>query len=97
VPKAALPTHAELDLRLTTANPACSPPSIERWCGVQVCKSVDVYGFTPYRDEDRFDPLATKYHYFDGAVPREHSHSFDLARYLYQLLSYQFPSFNIYD
>eukprot|EP00898_Chlorokybus_atmophyticus_P001584 jgi/Chlat1/2426/Chrsp17S02675 len=29
-------------------------------------------------------PMATKYHYFDSAVPRPGSHSFDLARYVYQ-------------
>eukprot|EP00976_Prorocentrum_cordatum_P086804 1186642-Prorocentrum_minimum.AAC.1 len=64
---------------------------------LQVCDRVDLYGFTPYRDEDRAEAMATRYHYFDSAVPRAHSHSFDLTRHIYQLLAYRFPHFNMYD
>ena len=45
----------------------------------------DLYGFAPYRDEDKFNPLSPRYHYFDSAVPRTGSHSFDLTRYIFQL------------
>ncbi|GAQ90641.1 Glycosyl transferase containing protein [Klebsormidium nitens] len=54
---------------------------------LQVCNSIDVYGFTPYRDEDVLDPLALQYHYFDLARPRVGSHSFDMTRYFYELLA----------
>jgi hypothetical protein len=54
---------------------------------LQICDSIDVYGFTPYRDEDVQDPLALQYHYFDQARPRVGSHSFDMTRYFYELLA----------
>ena len=64
---------------------------------LQVCDKVDLFGFTPYRESDRLDPLASRYHYFDLAVPRHNSHSFDLTTYIYELLELRFPDrFKIY-
>mmetsp|Transcript_24964 Transcript_24964/g.81773 ORF Transcript_24964/g.81773 Transcript_24964/m.81773 type:complete len:405 (+) Transcript_24964:140-1354(+) len=57
----------------------------------QACDELDLYGFAPYHDGDRTDPLAVHYHYFDGAVPRAGSHSFALARYIYELLEIDSP------
>ena len=55
----------------------------------QVCDELDIYGFTPYKEADRLDPMASKYHYFDGAVPRHNSHSFDFTQFIYKALSYR--------
>lgn len=52
-----------------------------------VCDSVELYGFTPYRDQDKNAALHTQYHYFDSAIPRAGSHSFDLTLYIYKALS----------
>mmetsp|Transcript_29338 Transcript_29338/g.93913 ORF Transcript_29338/g.93913 Transcript_29338/m.93913 type:complete len:171 (+) Transcript_29338:433-945(+) len=64
---------------------------------LQACDQVDLYGFTPYRESDRLDALAAKYHYFDAAVPRHNSHSFDLTRYVYELFDAHLDNFTIYD
>uniref|UniRef100_A0A061QMP4 Beta-galactoside alpha--sialyltransferase 1 isoform x1 n=2 Tax=Tetraselmis sp. GSL018 TaxID=582737 RepID=A0A061QMP4_9CHLO len=64
---------------------------------LQVCSEVDIYGFTPYQESDAGDPLAPRYHYFDEAVPRHNSHSFDLTQNVYRLLASQLPYFRIYD
>ncbi|KAK9811599.1 hypothetical protein WJX72_006769 [[Myrmecia] bisecta] len=64
---------------------------------VQVCEELDVYGFTPYQEADRLDPLAPRYHYFDAAVPRPSSHSFDLADYIYQLLANLTDAIRVFD
>lgn len=67
---------------------------------LQVCDEVDIYGFTPYKEADRNSPetLSDAYHYFDGATPRKGSHSFDLTRYIYELLSVAFPGrFKLHD
>eukprot|EP00958_Prasinococcus_capsulatus_P020279 scaffold2611_cov356-Prasinococcus_capsulatus_cf.AAC.3 len=62
---------------------------------MQICEEIDVVGFESYRDQDANNAIATKYHYFDAAVPRPGSHSFDLALYIYRLLSLKFPSLHV--
>jgi len=64
---------------------------------LQVCSEVDVYGFTPYQESDAGDVLAPRYHYFDQAVPRHNSHSFDLTQNIYRLLARELPFFRIHD
>ena len=65
---------------------------------LQVCDEVDIYGFTPYQEADRNTLLSDAYHYFDGATPRRGSHSFDLTRYIYELLDVAFPGrFKLHD
>ena len=65
---------------------------------LQVCDEVDIYGFTPWKESDRNDQLSDAYHYFDGAQPRKGSHSFDLTRYVYELLEVAFPGrFTLHD
>mmetsp|Transcript_49733 Transcript_49733/g.158830 ORF Transcript_49733/g.158830 Transcript_49733/m.158830 type:complete len:920 (-) Transcript_49733:66-2825(-) len=64
---------------------------------LQVCDDVDIYGFQPYREQDTQGGLGVKYHYFDSAVPRPGSHSFDLARYIYQLFALRMDNVRIFD
>ncbi|KAK3268043.1 glycosyltransferase 29 protein [Cymbomonas tetramitiformis] len=63
---------------------------------LHLCEQVDIYGFAPY-NEDSSKNAGTKYHYFDSAVPRPGSHSFDLARYIYQLFELKQDNVRIYD
>jgi len=59
---------------------------------MQVCDQLDIYGFIPYKDEDKYDLLSTWYHYFDRAIPRYKSHSFDLTEYIYEILAAKYPT-----
>eukprot|EP00193_Tetraselmis_chui_P001248 CAMPEP_0177754712 /NCGR_PEP_ID=MMETSP0491_2-20121128/2157_1 /TAXON_ID=63592 /ORGANISM="Tetraselmis chuii, Strain PLY429" /LENGTH=859 /DNA_ID=CAMNT_0019270117 /DNA_START=493 /DNA_END=3072 /DNA_ORIENTATION=- len=61
---------------------------------LQVCDELDMYGFQPWREDARDQ---ARYHYFDNAEPRPGSHSFDLARYLYQLIALKYDHVRIVD
>lgn len=61
---------------------------------LQVCDELDMYGFQPWREEEKDQ---ARYHYFDSAEPRPGSHSFDLARYLYQLVAHKYDHIRIID
>ena len=61
---------------------------------LQVCDKVDIYGFAPWHDGD--EERGEKYHYFDNAVPRKGSHSFDLALYIYHLFASQFENVRVF-
>mmetsp|Transcript_15092 Transcript_15092/g.36511 ORF Transcript_15092/g.36511 Transcript_15092/m.36511 type:complete len:129 (-) Transcript_15092:112-498(-) len=65
---------------------------------LQVCDELDIYGFTPFKEDDSHTMLSTAYHYFDWATPRKGSHSFDLTRYIYEMLDIAFPGrFKLHD
>eukprot|EP00899_Mesostigma_viride_P014898 jgi/Mesvir1/23409/Mv21101-RA.1 len=64
---------------------------------LQICDEIDLYGFQAWRETDSHGPLVVKYHYFDSAMPRPGSHSFDLARYIYQLMAMKFDNIRIID
>ena len=59
---------------------------------LQICDTVDLYGFTAYSENDGSDIMGTKYHYFDNAVPRHNSHSFDLTQYIYRAIEHGMPN-----
>jgi len=61
---------------------------------LQVCDEMDMYGFQPWREDEKDQ---ARYHYFDSAEPRPGSHSFDLARYLYQLIALKYDHIRIID
>ena len=64
---------------------------------LQVCDEVDIYGFAPWHDgDDQRAGGANKYHYFDGAIPRPGSHSFDLALYIYELFAARFDNVRVW-
>mmetsp|Transcript_802 Transcript_802/g.1422 ORF Transcript_802/g.1422 Transcript_802/m.1422 type:complete len:660 (-) Transcript_802:86-2065(-) len=54
---------------------------------MQMCDSVDLYGFQPYRGKSEND----RYHYFDNQVASLKVHSFDMAYEMYLLLAERFP------
>ena len=78
---------------------------------MQVCDEVDVYGFAPWRDPPKVrgkdkereasppPPPSHQqpYHYFDSAVPRPGSHSFDLALYIYKLFAIAYDNVRIFE
>ena len=65
---------------------------------LQVCDEVDIYGFNPWRDGSYVQGRPeTRYHYFDSAIPRPGSHSFDLARYIYQLIALHHDNVRVFD
>ena len=59
---------------------------------LQTCDTLDLYGFEAYMESTGSDLMGTKYHYFDDAVPRHNSHSFDLTQYIYRAISIANPS-----
>ncbi|QDZ25536.1 sialyltransferase [Chloropicon primus] len=58
---------------------------------MQACERVDLYGFEAYQESAGTDVMGTKYHYFDDAVPRHNSHSFDLTQYIYRAIAHANP------
>ena len=53
---------------------------------IQVCDSVDMYGFDPFTIEAR-----SRYHYFDDRAGMVNVHSFDMAMEIFRRLSKAFP------
>ena len=58
---------------------------------LQACDQLDLYGFEAYMESTGSDLMGTKYHYFDDAVPRHNSHSFDLTQYIYRAIAFANP------
>ena len=59
---------------------------------LQACDKLDLYGFEAYQESAGSDLMGTKYHYFDDAVPRHNSHSFDLTQYIYRAIAHSNPN-----
>ena len=53
---------------------------------IQVCDSVDMYGFDPFTLETR-----GKYHYFDDRAGMVNVHSFDMAMEIFRRISKAYP------
>ena len=54
--------------------------------GIQLCNSIDLYGFEPFTGESRFP-----YHYFDSRAGMVNVHSFDMALEIFRRVSTAFP------
>lgn len=61
------------------------------WTTTQCCEKVDLYGFEAYQESHGSDVMGTRYHYFENAVPRHNSHSFDLTQYIYRAIAHANP------
>ena len=61
------------------------------WTTTQCCEKVDLYGLEAYQESLGSDVMGTRYHYFDNAVPRHNSHSFDLTQYIYRAIAHANP------
>ncbi|QDZ23714.1 sialyltransferase [Chloropicon primus] len=53
---------------------------------IQVCDSVDLYGFDPFTNEAK-----SRYHYFDDRAGMVNVHSFDMALEIFRRISKAFP------